>query len=109
MVCQNCQKEIALSSNFCYYCGAKQTPAGAPPSAAVPQARKRLMRSWSDRKIAGVCGGLAEYFDLDPTLLRVVWVLLVLCAGTGLLAYIVMWIVVPSAPPTLTAHAAPAP
>ncbi len=101
MICQNCQKEIAPSSNFCYYCGAKQ--------AAAPQARKRLMRSWTDRKIAGVCGGLAEYFDLDPTLLRVVWVLLVLCAGTGLLAYIVMWIVVPSAPPTVAAQTAPAP
>jgi phage shock protein PspC (stress-responsive transcriptional regulator) len=67
------------------------------------------MRSWTDRKIAGVCGGLAEYFDLDPTLLRVVWVLLVLFAGTGLLAYIVMWIVVPSAPPTTAAQPAPAP
>lgn len=109
MICQNCQKEIAPSSNFCYYCGAKQAPAAAPPSAAAPQARKKLMRSWTDRKIAGVCGGLAEYFDLDPTLLRVVWVLLVLCAGTGLLAYIVMWIVVPSAPPTVAAQTAPAP
>jgi phage shock protein PspC (stress-responsive transcriptional regulator) len=67
------------------------------------------MRSWTDRKIAGVCGGLAEYFDLDPTLLRVVWVLLVLFAGTGLLAYIVMWIVVPSAPPTTVTQTAPAP
>jgi phage shock protein PspC (stress-responsive transcriptional regulator) len=108
MNCRNCQKEIAPSSNFCYYCGAKQAPAAAPPAAAQ-QVRKRLVRSWTDRKIAGVCGGLAEYFDLDPTLLRVIWVLLVLCAGTGLLAYIVMWIVVPSAPPTLAAQAAPAP
>jgi phage shock protein C len=108
MNCQNCQKEIAPSSNFCYYCGAKQAPAGAPPAAAQ-QVRKRLVRSWADRKIAGVCGGLADYFDLDPTLLRVIWVLLVLCAGTGLLAYIVMWIVVPSAPPTLAAQVAPAP
>lgn len=108
MNCQNCQKEIAPSSNFCYYCGAKQAPAAAPPAAAQ-QVRKRLVRSWTDRKIAGVCGGLADYFDLDPTLLRVIWVLLVLCAGTGLLAYIVMWIVVPSAPPTLAAQAAPAP
>lgn len=108
MICQNCQKEIAPSSNFCYYCGAKQAPAAVPPAAA-PQARKRLMRSWTDRKIAGVCGGLAEYFDLDPTLIRVVWLLLVLCAGTGLLAYIVMWIVVPSAPPAAAAQTVPAP
>jgi phage shock protein C len=109
MICQNCQKEIAPSSNFCYYCGAKQAPAAAQPTPGAPQTRKRLMRSWTDRKIAGVCGGLAEYFDLDPTLLRVVWVLLVLFAGTGLLAYIVMWIVVPSAPPTTAAQPAPAP
>ncbi len=108
MICQNCQKEIAPSSNFCYFCGAKQAPAVAPPANA-PQARKKLMRSWTNRKIAGVCGGLAEYFDLDATLLRVVWVLLVLCAGTGLLAYVVMWIVVPSAPQSAAAQAIPTP
>jgi len=56
------------------------------------------MRSSADKKIGGVCGGLAEYFDLDPTLIRVIWVLLVLCGGTGLLAYLILWIVLPVGP-----------
>lgn len=95
MLCPNCQKEIAAGSKFCYNCGAKQADTGS--SAPPPQypARKRLVRSTNDRKIAGVCGGLADYFDLDPTIIRVVWVLAVLCAGTGLLAYIILWIAVP--------------
>jgi phage shock protein PspC (stress-responsive transcriptional regulator) len=45
--------------------------------------------------IAGVCGGLAEYFEVDPTLVRVLWVLMVLLAGTGVLLYIVLWIIMP--------------
>ncbi len=59
-------------------------------------ATKRLTRSETDRKIAGVCGGLAEYFDMDPTLVRVAAVVLALM-GPGLIAYVVMWIAVPKA------------
>lgn len=112
MNCSNCQKEIAASSNYCYYCGAKQTPAATPGAAPQPASAappKRLMRSVSDRKIAGVCAGLAEYFDLDVTIIRVVWLLLLLCAGTGLLAYIIMWIVVPLAPESLASPAVATP
>jgi len=56
------------------------------------------MRSSTDKKIAGVCAGLADYFDLDPTIVRVVWLLAILFAGTGVLAYVVLWIVLPVAP-----------
>lgn len=58
---------------------------------------RRLKRSSHDRMIAGVCGGLAEYFDLDPTLARVGYVLIsVLSAGfPGILVYIVMWMIIP--------------
>jgi phage shock protein PspC (stress-responsive transcriptional regulator) len=56
------------------------------------------MRSSTDKKIAGVCAGLADYFDLDPTIVRVVWLLAILFAGTGCLAYLVLWIVLPVAP-----------
>jgi phage shock protein C len=56
------------------------------------------MRSSTDKKIAGVCAGLADFFDLDPTIVRVVWLLAILCAGTGVLAYVVLWIVLPIAP-----------
>ena len=62
---------------------------------------RRLLRSRSDRRIAGVCGGLADYFDLDSTIVRVVWVILTIvpCAIIfGVLAYIVAWLVIPSEP-----------
>ena len=63
--------------------------------------RKQLLRSRTDRKIAGVCGGLAEYFDADPTLARVAWVIGSIVAGAvvfGVIAYLVAWFVVPTAP-----------
>ena len=56
---------------------------------------KRLYRSRSDRMMWGVCGGLAEYFSIDPTIIRIIAVLLVLANGLGILAYIIMAIVVP--------------
>ncbi len=59
---------------------------------------RRLYRSRSDRKIAGVCGGIGAYFGIDPVIPRLLWVLLVLAAGTGLLAYIICWLVIPDAP-----------
>lgn len=56
----------------------------------------RLFRSESDRKISGVAGGLAEALDIDPTLVRLLWVLVVLVtSGVGLLAYLAMWAIVP--------------
>jgi phage shock protein C len=59
---------------------------------------KRLYRSKTNRKIAGVCGGIAEYFGIDPTLVRVIAVLLLLPGGLpGLLPYLVLWVVVPEA------------
>ena len=56
---------------------------------------KKLSRSSSDKMIAGVCGGLGKYFGLDATILRLVFVLLLIFAGTGLLAYLIMWLVIP--------------
>ncbi len=57
--------------------------------------RKRLYRTENDRKIAGVCGGIAEYFDLDPSLVRVAFALFCLLGGFGILLYILLWIIVP--------------
>ena len=56
---------------------------------------RRLTRSRSDRMIGGVCGGIAEYFDIDPTLVRVLWVVITLMGGAGILAYLILWVVVP--------------
>jgi len=60
---------------------------------------KRLYRSLADKKIAGVCGGLAEYFKIDPTIVRVIFVILLLPGGfPGLLPYAILWLVVPYKP-----------
>lgn len=56
---------------------------------------KRLFRSTTDRQIAGVCGGLAEYFSIDPTLVRLAFVVATLLGGPGLIVYIVMAVVIP--------------
>jgi phage shock protein PspC (stress-responsive transcriptional regulator) len=56
---------------------------------------KRLYRSTEDRKIAGVCGGLGEHFDLDPVFFRLFFLALLCFGGTGLVAYLAMWIMVP--------------
>jgi phage shock protein C len=59
---------------------------------------RRLYRSRTNRKIAGVCGGLAEYFNIDVTLVRVLFVVLAVLGGPGVLAYILLWILAPEAP-----------
>ena len=82
----------------------------AGPSTDVP-VRPRLTRSVSDRRIAGVCGGLAAYFGVDSTPIRLLWLLLTILPGAivgGLLAYLAAWLIVPQEPvPVLTPHPGP--
>ena len=59
---------------------------------------RRLYRSRTDKKIAGVCGGLAKYFGWDPVIPRIALAVLFFGAGVGLLAYIICWIVIPLEP-----------
>lgn len=105
MVCANCSKEIAESSNFCYFCGSRQqgTAGGA---ARRPMGEQRLYRSADDKIIAGVLSGFADYLDTDPTMLRVVYVLVTLFTGLlpGALVYIVAWVVMSEEPATTVAH-----
>ena len=61
---------------------------------------KKLYKSSTDKKLAGVCGGIAEYFNIDSTLVRLGWVLFSLLGGSGLLAYIIAAIIIPDAPKT---------
>ncbi len=61
-------------------------------------ADKKLYRSAKDRILGGVCGGIAEYYGWDPTLVRLGWVLLSLIWGAGLLLYIILWIIMPRNP-----------
>lgn len=56
---------------------------------------KKLFRSRKDRKIAGVCGGLAEYFNLDPTLMRIIFLVALLCCSFGGWIYLIVWICAP--------------
>jgi len=62
------------------------------------EAGRKLYRSKSNRQVAGVCGGLAEYFNLDPTLIRVLFVILAVLGGSGVILYLAMWIIVPKQP-----------
>ena len=59
---------------------------------------KKLYKSSTDKKLAGVCGGLAEYFNIDSTLVRLGWVVFGLLCGSGLLAYIIAAIIMPDRP-----------
>jgi len=64
---------------------------------------KKLTRSRTDKKIAGVCGGFANYFDVDVTLLRILWLMLVCIGGWGIIGYFIAWIAMPQEPLALPA------
>jgi phage shock protein C len=66
---------------------------------------KKLVRSRTDKKIAGVCGGFADYLDIDATLVRLIWLMLAFFGGWGLIGYLIAWIIMPEAPQTATAAA----
>lgn len=59
---------------------------------------KKLYKSQTDKKLCGVCGGIAEFFGIDSTIVRLIWALAVLCCGTGFLAYIIAALVMPNYP-----------
>ncbi|MBE6971949.1 MAG: PspC domain-containing protein [Ruminococcaceae bacterium] len=59
---------------------------------------KKLCRSATDKKLGGVCAGIAEYLDIDATVIRLAWVLFTLLGGAGILAYIIALLVMPNAP-----------
>ena len=64
----------------------------------MTQSARKLYRSRNNRMIAGVCSGLGEYFSVDPTLIRLLFVFTAILGGPGLIAYIIFWIVVPPEP-----------
>lgn len=99
MYCTNCGKEIGEHPAFCQFCGSRVAPLPPPTAPFMPAGPKRPFARYSaDKKIAGVCGGVARYFDLDSSLVRAIWLLCVLLAGGGLLVYLILWIVMPLDP-----------
>jgi phage shock protein C len=106
MTCPNCHKEIAEYSNFCSFCGARQAEAAA----ANRVGPKRLMRSSTDSKLGGVCGGLAEYFGADSGIVRIIMTLITIASGFafGILFYVVAWVILPVAPAPYSTVVTPA-
>lgn len=59
---------------------------------------KKLYRSRTDRRIWGICGGIGEYFNIDPVIIRLAWILFTLTGGGGIIAYIIAYLIVPEQP-----------
>jgi len=88
MYCNNCGKANPGDARLCAYCGA---------ALAGGVAKRQLVRPRAGRRIAGVCAGLAQYYGWNVTTIRILWLLLILFAGTGGLLYLILWIVMPNA------------
>jgi len=94
MFCTQCGTKLDDAARFCTACG-KPTSV-APPYAGTSAVPKRLRRITAGKKLAGVCNGYAEYFDMDVTMMRMIWVgLLLIPPHLGLIAYLVSWAVLP--------------
>lgn len=107
MYCRNCGKALADDARFCSACGAQTIPPAAAPYQATVT---RLVRPRMGRMIAGVCQGLANAYAWDVVWVRVITVLLtVFGGGSGLLAYVIFWIVMPEEPVLLPVAPYPPP
>lgn len=92
MYCTQCGREIADTASYCSTCGAHQR---------LKTPHKQLTLSATDKKLAGVCGGIAEYLAVDPTIVRLIWVALSVVPGGfvgGAVAYLLAWIIIPKPP-----------
>jgi len=91
MYCNACGKAIAEDDRVCSQCG---------KLVGVPTTPKKLMRVRAEKKIAGVCAGMAQYFNLDVTLVRILWFFITVATGVcpGIVTYLLAWIMVPAQP-----------
>ena len=91
MTCAKCQRELEAESAYCRFCGT---------AVHNTSTARRFVRLKNEGKVAGVCAGLAAYFDADVTIVRLVWVILSIIPGVligGLVAYIAAWVLTPAA------------
>jgi phage shock protein C len=102
MYCNACGNAMAEDDRVCSRCG---------NTVGIPLTPKKLIRSRDDRKIAGVCAGLAQYFELDVLLVRILCVFVTLASGLcpGVVTYLLAWLIVPSEPELKTVLAAQQP
>jgi phage shock protein C len=99
MFCTHCGGEIADSSSYCSSCGGQQRRRTS---------HKQLTLSATDKKLAGVCGGIAEYLDVDSTIVRLIWVALSVVPGGfvgGAIAYFLAWMIIPKGQALATSSA----
>jgi phage shock protein C len=106
MFCTKCGQQLEDRARFCSQCGEST---GRGTQQAPGTVYSRLSRPRDGRKLAGVCGGMARYFGVDVTLVRILMIALALWpTGVGVIVYIVCWAVMPSDPYLLPAPVAPA-
>jgi len=99
MTCPQCHKDVEVDSSYCRFCGA---------GVQTTTRQSQLRRFPNEGKIAGVCAGVAEYFDIDVTFVRLAWIALSIVPGLllgGVLAYAVAWLLVPAASGAHTSYA----
>ena len=111
MYCTRCGIQIEDTVNYCPTCG-NETPHGTEArlraNASASFGGRRLYRWTADKKIAGVCSGIARYFEVDPTLIRLLFAASIfISGGITILAYLAAWIIVPPDPRPPMAYPAP--
>jgi phage shock protein C len=102
MFCTRCGTQLADEARYCTSCGNptsiqfQSLPPDPPMQYAIETAPRRLRRNIAKKKLAGVCAGFADYFGMDITLMRLIWVgLLIMPPNVGIIGYIVAWAVLP--------------
>src|SRR5215217_3932415 len=98
MSCPRCNRDVPADASFCAACGAPQHA-----QSGSGWSQRRLVRIPSQGKLAGVCAGIADYLDVDVTLIRALWVVLSIVPGGivgGILAYVLAWLIMPEGPAT---------
>lgn len=90
MFCTGCGIQLRDDDHFCSRCGRRTALGVEPPY------QRRLMLDKANKKVAGVCAGFARYFEVDVTLVRVLWLAIAIGTGVGFIAYVIAWIIMPS-------------